>query len=430
MRMKDPARRATKCAAKLRLAVPVTLLAILAIACTRSDSSAMAQVAEPLAHHEIKPSQLPAPHATSSAGNGPEVIRQPASARLNLPPGFEISTWAEGGLQNPRWLALAPNGDVFLADSDSGRILVFRDPANSGKATQRFVFAEKLALPFGMAFHGDYLYVGETNAVVRFRYRSGQTKAEAAPEKLVDLPGHGYRQHWTRNVLFTPDGAKMLVTVGSASNDSPGEDPIRAAISEYNPDGSGHRLLATGTRNPIGAAFYPGTSQLWALVQERDGLGDDLPSDYLTHIQDGGFYGWPYAYLGSHPDPNNDERPDLVKKTITPDVLFQAHSATMDVVFYQGQMFPKDYQGDAFVSMHGSWNRSKRTGYKVVRVHFQGGKPVGGYDDFVTGWMLSPESRNVWGRPVGLLVLKDGSLLVADDGGNKIWRVTYRGGAR
>jgi len=379
-------------------------------------------------HYEIRASQLPPPHATASSTNPPRVVSQPPNAKLNLPPGFEISTWAEGDMEEPRWLALAPNGDVFLADSHSGRILIFRDAHASGKAGERFVFASGLLLPFGLAFHGDYLYVGQTNAVVRFHYRAGQSKAEGDPEKIVDLPGRGYHEHWTRDVVFTPDGKKMLVTVGSASNDSPGEDPMRAAISEYNPDGSGHRFLATGTRNPIGMAFYPGTNQLWAVVQERDGLGDDLAPDYLTHIQDGGFYGWPYAYSGPHPDPQNaKDRPDLVKKTITPDVLIEAHSATMDVVFYQGAMFPKQYQGDALVSLHGSWNRSRRTGYKIVRVHFQGGKPVGGYEDFITGWMTSPDSREVWGRPVGLLVLKDGSLLIADDGANKIWWVTYRG---
>lgn len=410
---------------KLAAATAAALLLVVTIALLGSRPAVMAQTREGAGHYDIQPSQLPPPGATRSSSNPPRMVPQPANVKLNLPPGFQISTWAEGDLENPRRLALAPNGDVFLADSESGRILVFRDPRNAGKATERFVFAAGLQSPFGMAFHGGYLYVGQTNAVVRFRYRPGQTKAEGQPEKLADLPSGG---HWTRDVLFTPDGNKMLVSVGSASNDNPGEDPVRAAISEYNPDGSGHRLFATGTRNPIGLALYPGTNQLWAVVQERDGLGDDLPSDYLTHIQDGGFYGWPYAYIGPHLDPHNaHRRPDLVKKTITPDILFQAHSAPIDVVFYQGRMFPREYQGDAFVSFHGSWNRSRRTGYKIVRVHFQGGKPAGGYDDFVTGWMLSPDSREVWGRPAGLLVLKDGSLLIADDGANKIWRITYRG---
>ena len=416
-----------KLALAVRLAIlPLVLLAMFATMPVRPRDAAEAQTREGAGHYEIKPSQLPPPFASQSARNPPRIVPQPANAKLTLPPGFEISTWAEGDMENPRWLALSPNGDVFLADSRSGRIVIFRDSGNSGKATERFVFASGLRLPFGMAFQGDYLYVGNTNAVVRFHYRAGQTKAEGEPQKITDLPGRGYNEHWTRNVLFRPDGKKMYVTVGSESNDSPGEVPMRAAISEYNPDGSGHRLFATGTRNPIGLEFYPGSNQLWAVVQERDGLGDDLVPDYLTQVQDGGFYGWPYAYSGPHQDPNNPQRPDLVKKTVTPDTLFQAHSAPMDVVFYQGPMFPKEYQGDALVSFHGSWNRSKRTGYKIVRVHFQGGKPAGGYVDFIAGWMSSPESREVWGRPVGMLVLKDGSLLIADDGADKIWRVTYR----
>lgn len=379
-------------------------------------------------HHEILPSQLPPPRATRSADNPPRVVAKPANAELRLPPGFHIAEWAAGDLEEPRWMALAPNGDVLLADARSGRVLIFRDPNHTGRASERFAFASELQQPFGIAFWHDYLYVGDTDAVVRFPYHSGQTKADGPPESIAKLTPGGYHQHWTRNVLFNRAGTKMYITVGSASNDSPGEDPIRAAISEYNPDGSGHRLLATGTRNPIGLALYPGTDDLWAIVQERDNLGDDLPSDYLTHVADGGFYGWPYAYIGPHPDPNNRERPDLVQKTVTPDLLFQAHSAAMDVAFYTGTMFPREYHGDAFVSFHGSWNRSQRTGYKVVRAHFVNGKPAGGYDDFITGWMLSPDGRDVWGRPVGLLVLPDGSLLIADDGANKIWRVTYSAG--
>ena len=427
--MEIPERRLMKLALWLRiLALPALLLVVVAALVIGQRRHVRAQnsfKSEGLRHYEILPSQLPPPDATRSASNPPRVVSQPPGAKLTLPPGFQIGTWAEGEFEQPRWLALAPNGDVFLVDSRAGRILVLRDSKNSGKADERFVFAEHLNLPFGMAFWKDYLYVGDTDAVLRFHYHAGQTKADGPPEKIADLPGRGYNQHWTRNLVFSPDGSRMYVTVGSASNDSP-EPPPRAAISQYNPDGSGQRLVASGTRNPIGMAFYPGTSQLWAVVQERDGLGDNLPPDYLTHIQDGGFYGWPYAYLGPHPDPKNKERPDLVKKTITPDLLFQAHSAPMDLVFYEGSMFPREYRGDALVSFHGSWNRSQRTGYKIVRVHFAGGKPAGGYDDFVTGWMLSPDRREVWGRPVGLLVLKDGSLLIADDGANKIWRVSYR----
>lgn len=379
-----------------------------------------------LAHYEITPEKLPRPFATPDADNPPKVIPPPRDAKLHLPPGFEISTYAED-LDKPRWMALASNGDVFVAESEAGRITILRDVKALGKADQRFVFASGLKQPFGMAFWRDFFYVGNTNAVVRFKYREGQTKAEGAPEQITDLPGKGYREHWTRNVLFNPDGSKMYVTVGSASNVSVEKDPRRAAISEYNPDGTGHRIFANGTRNPIGLAFYPGTHTLWAAVQERDRIGEDLVPDYVTAIKDGGFYGWPYAYIGANEDPRRKgERPDLVKKTIVPDLLIQSHSAILGLVFYEGPMFPEEYRGDAFVAMHGSWNRARRTGYKIVRIRFKNGRPVGGYDDFVTGWMLGENRREVWGRPVGLLVLKDGSLLIADDGGNKIYRVTYR----
>lgn len=369
---------------------------------------------------------LPAPFATRSVSNPPRVIPRPAAARLLLPPGFEIATYAEGGFEMPRWMALAPNGDVFLADSRAGVVFVLRDTRNAGVADTRFVFASGLHQPFGLAFSGDYLYVGDTDAVLRFRYQPGQTESSDFPQKICDLPSNGYNNHWTRNVLFSPDGSKMYVTVGSRTNVDIEKDPMRGTINEYNPDGSAHRFVTQGTRNPIGLAFNPTTGKLWAAVQERDGMGDDLTPDYLIEVKDGGFYGWPYAYAGSHEDPRHkNARPDLVARSIPPDVMFVSHSAVLGLVFYEGAMFPEDYRGDAFVAMHGSWNRSKRTGYKIVRVRFKDGHPVGGYDDFLTGWMLNEDSRDVWGRPAGLLVLKDGSLLIADDGGDKIWRVTY-----
>ncbi len=399
------------------------LLAIVSSALAqKSTSSANDNV---FGHHEINPSDLAKPFVTPSANNGPQVAPRPAGASLHTLPGFHVEVWAEGEMDRPRRMIQAPNGDVLVTDSGDGKVLIFRDTKHAGKPDQRFVFASGLTMPFGLALHEGYLYVGDTNAVVRFRYQPGQTQAQGAPEKVTDLPGRGYHEHWTRNVLFSPDGKKMFVTVGSESNVSPGEDPMRAAISEYNPDGSGHRFYATGTRNPIGIAFYPGTSTLWAVVQERDGLGDDLPSDYFTHIQDGGFYGWPYAYIGPHPEPRNPGHQEMVKKTITPDLLFQAHSAAMEEIFYKGKMFPKEFQGDALVTLRGSWNRSKRTGYKIVRVKFRNGKPAGGYDDFVTGWMTDPSGDTVWGRPVGLLELQDGSVLMSEDGNNTIWRITY-----
>lgn len=380
-------------------------------------------------HYHITPPALAEPDTSGRVTNPPRLIPKPEGAELSVPLGFEVNLFVEQGLNRPRLMTLAPNGDVFVAESYDGRITIVRDNNGDGKSDEQFVFATGLMQPFGMAFWREYLYVGNTDAVVRFKYRPGQTKAEGEPEKIADLPGKGYREHWTRNVMFSPAG-KMYVTVGSETNVNVESEPMRAAIIEYNPDGSGKRIYASGTRNPIGLAFNPQTRALWAAVQERDLLGDDLVPDYVTSIKEGAFYGWPYSYIGSNEDPRRkNERPDLVNKAIAPDVLIQAHSAVIGLVFYDGRMFPAEYRGDAFVALHGSWNRSRRTGYKVIRINFEKGKPVGGYDDFLTGWMLDENSKEVWGRPTGLLVLKDGSLLVADDAqtSNKIWRVSYRG---
>lgn len=380
-----------------------------------------------LGRYHIRPSDLPPAYATQDAEEPPTIIPRPADAKLVMPPGFSIDTYAEDDFEMPRELALAPNGDVFVSDSSSGRLIILRDTNRDGKADERFIFASGLSQPYGMAFWKGFLYVGNTDAVVRFRYKTGQTKAEGRPEKIADLPGRGYRQHWTRNLVFSPDGSKLYVTVGSESNVDVEKHPMRAAISEFNPDGTGFRVFASGLRNPLGVAFYPGTNKLWAAVQERDRIGDDLVPDYVTSVKEGAFYGWPFAYAGRTEDPRRKgERPDLVEKTIDPDVLIQAHSAVMDLVFYEGNMFPEEYRGDAFVSLHGSWNRNKRTGYKIIRIRFQDAKPVGGYEDFIMGWMLGPQNREVWGRPVGLLVLEDGSMLIPDDGANKIWRVSYQ----
>ena len=407
--------------------VPCVLLAF-SFACAQSGGNTPNTVNGPvLGHYEIKVSDLPQPKLEDDVNNGPQIIPRPEGAKLNLPPGFEIGTFAEGGFTQPRWMALAPNGDVFLADSKGSKIIVLRDSNKDGTADERFTFLDGLNQPFGIAFWRDYIYIGNTDAIVRYQYKAGQTKAEGSPEKIADVPGKGYREHWTRYILFSRDGKKMYVTVGSESNVSVEPDPMRATITEYNPDGTGRRTYASGTRNPIGLAWLPGTNTMWAAVQERDRLGDDLTPDYVTEIKDGGFYGWPYAYAGRIEDPRRKgERPDLVAKTITGDVLIQAHSAILGLVFYEGSMFPREYRGDAFVALHGSWNRTKRTGYKIIRIRFRNGKPVGGYDDFLTGWMLDPASRDVWGRPVVLLVLPDGSMLITDDGANKIWRVTYR----
>jgi glucose/arabinose dehydrogenase len=386
------------------------------------------EVAKP-AVFSIDPKTLPAPFATRSATRSSREVEQPANARLNVPKGFKINVFAEGGFKNPRWAVLAPNGDVFLSDAGANSVIVLRDADKDGKAEQRFVFSDKLSQPFGMAFHDNWLYVANTDSIVRFRYMSGQTAAEGDPEKLVELTPGGYNQHWTRNILFSPDGKKMFVSIGSATNVSVEADPKRAAISVYDPDGKNHRIYASGLRNPIGLAWNPATGELWTAVNERDGLGDDLVPDYVTSVKDGGFYGWPYSYIGQTEDPRRKgENPELVKKAIVPDVLLTSHSAALGIVFYTGSMFPKEYQGDAFVALHGSWNREKLTGFKVVRIRFNDGKLAGNrYEDFVSGWLPDENNREVWGRPVGLLVNSDGSLLIVDDADHakKVWRVSY-----
>ena len=376
----------------------------------------------------VDPAKLPPPFHTESARRSSKVIPQPANAKLVVPKGFKIKVFAEGDFRYPRWMALAPNGDVFVADSRANSVIVLRDTNKDGKADQRFVFSNKLSQPFGMAFHKGWFYVANTDSVVRFAYKSGQTEAAGDPERIVELTAGGYNQHWTRNILFSKDGKQMFVSIGSATNVDVEADPKRAAISVYDPDGKNHRIFASGLRNAIGLAWNPKTGELWTAVNERDGLGDDLVPDYATSVKSGGFYGWPYSYIGQIEDPRRKgENPDLVKKAIVPDVLFTSHVAALGIQFYSGKMFPKEYRGDAFVAFHGSWNRQKLSGYKIVRIRFKDGKLVGNsFEDFVTGWLPDENSNEVWGRPVGLLVAADGSLLITDDGGRKIWRVSYR----
>jgi glucose/arabinose dehydrogenase len=313
---------------------------------------------------------------------------------------------------------------VILSEPGEGKITILRDANQDGVAEQRFTFASGLDNPYGLAFHGQWLYVGNEGAVVRLPFTPRQTTTNAKPEQIAELPSGG---HSTRGVLFNNAGTKMYVSIGSRSNVSSGEPPERAAIVEFNADGSGKRIFAGGLRNPVGMAWEPVTGALWTAVNERDSLGDELVPDFATAVQNGAFYGWPYAYLGPNEDPRRaGERPDLVRKTIPPSVPIASHSAPLGIAFYQGTMFPAEYRGRAFVALHGSWNRARRTGYKVISIPMRNGRPTGGYDDFVAGWMPSETNRAVWGRPVGLLVLGDGSLLISDDGGGKIWRVTYK----
>ena len=392
---------------------------------------AQAEMDYPGRRHVIEVNALPQPFATKSAENPPRLVPRPQGANPQVPPGFKVNVFAEnvGGNNSPRLMAVAPNGDVFAVESGDSRITVFRDADGDGTAETRSVFATRdngLDLPFGIAFHKNWVYVANTSNVVRFPYKTGQTQATGTPEKIIEgIPGRGYNQHWTRDILFSPNGRKLYLTVGSETNVGE-EPPMRAAIHEYNPDGTGYRRYAWGIRNPVGLAFNPVNKQLWATCNERDALGDDLVPDYFTSVKPGGFYGWPYFYIGKNPDPRlNGKGAELADKVIVPDVLVRSHSAALGCAFYTGKQFPQEYRNDAFIAFHGSWNRAERTGYKVVRVRFRNGKPVGGYEDFMTGFVTQAPGRNVWGRPVGVNVAKDGSLLVSDDGGHRIWRISY-----
>lgn len=364
--------------------------------------------------------KLPPPYATRSADNHAVVIKRPEGSALQVPQGFQVEEWASG-FEKPRYMLLGPHNEVLLSDS-AGTIYVLTGATHP----QRKVLIKGLNRPYGLAFWKDYLYVGEQTSIHRYKYDAAKMTVGKA-EEIASFPSFT-TAHWTRSVLFDPKGEKLYVGIGSGSNDDPGDDPRRAAVNRYNPDGSGHEIYASGTRNPIGLHWYPGTDTLWAAVQERDTLGDDLVPDYFTHIQQGGFYGWPYAYSGPHEDPiNKGKRPDLVKKSIPGDVLLQSHVAVLDFTFYTGKQFPQEYRGGAFLALHGSWNRSKRVGYSVVFIPFANGKPSGPVRNFLTGWMISPTSKDVWGRPVAVLQMPDGSLLVSDDGGKKIWRISYKG---
>lgn len=406
-------------------------LAVLGAAFIHADGPGVTQVARadgavPGTLHHLTPADLPAPFATSSANNGANVVARPAGAQLSVPAGFHIRAWAEG-LRGPRVMRVAPNGDVFVTESQAGRLSVLR--ANGAGPPTRTTFTTDLKQPFGIAFYPlgaspKYVYVANTDSVVRFPYHVGDLEATSPPEVVTNnLPGGGYHQHWTRDIAFSPDGKKLFVSVGSQSNVGE-EEERRAAILQFNPDGTGYKVYASGLRNAVGITFSPVTGQLWAAVNERDGLGDDLVPDYVTSVQEGGFYGWPYYYIGAHHDPRMPEKPALAARALVPDVLLASHSAALSVKFYEGAMFPATYRGSAFVGLHGSWNRAARTGYKVVRVPMdKTGHARGSYEDFVTGWAL-PDGT-VWGRPVDVTVARDGALLISDDASGTIWRVTY-----
>jgi glucose/arabinose dehydrogenase len=393
----------------------------------------------PGVRRKITLADLAKPYETPSAQNFPRVVRRPQGAWPKAPEGFEVTEFATR-LTEPRVIVRAPNGDLFLAESRANRVRVFRDADGDGKPEVNQVFATGLSRPFGIAFYPPgpepkYLYVGNTGSVVRFPYRDGDVKATGDAEMIVDNIPSGREQvggggHWTRDLEFTADGKTLLVAVGSRSNVSDdASEKRRADILAFDPDGKNERVYAWGIRNPVGLAKHPETGQLWTSVNERDLLGDHLVPDYITHVEEGGFYGWPWYYIGPNQDPRHPgKHPELKEKTIVPDVLVQSHSASLDLTFYDGEQFPRAYRNDIFASEHGSWNRARRTGYKVIRVPMKDGKATGEYEDFLVGF-VTPDG-DVWGRPVGVAVAKDGSLMVTDDGSGTVWRVAYRGNAR
>jgi glucose/arabinose dehydrogenase len=408
--------------------------------------------------HYVELAALPAPYSTTSAGNAPKVVSKPADAGLSVPPGFKVQMFL-GGLSGPRLLRVAPNGDIFIAETRESRIRILRAADGAEAPSENQIFADDLDRPFGIAFYppGDnpqWVYVANNNSVVRFAYRNGDLKAREAAQVIVPSLTQSHGGHSTRDVAFSKDGKRMFISIGSGSNvaedmkkkdeadirlwdaahgrgASWGSESNRADIVVTDPEGrETPRAFATGVRNGVGLAVDQETGELWTSTNERDALGDDLVPDYITHLQEGGFYGWPWYYLGNHEDPRHaGERPDLAGVAIVPDVILQAHSASLEIVFYTATSgpaaFPPDYRGDIFAAFHGSWNRNSRTGYKVVRVRFSHGVPTGEYDDFLTGFVV--DGASVWGRPVGVAVAHDGALLVTEDGNGTLWRIAYNG---
>lgn len=389
----------------------------------------------PGVRRKITIADLAKPNDTPSSNNHPRVVKRPDGAWPKAPEGFEVTEFATK-LTQPRVIARAPNGDLFVAESSANQIRLLRDADGDGKPEVNEVFATDLSRPFGIAFHPlgaepKYVYVGNTDSVVRFAYKSGDTKASGKAEVVVkDIPSGneqvGGGGHWTRDLEFSPDGKTLYVSVGSRSNvDDDKKEERRACILAFDPDGKNERVFASGIRNPVGLATHPKTGQLWTSVNERDALGDNLVPDYITHVEEGGFYGWPWYYIGGNQDPRHKgKKPDLKEKVIVPDVLLQSHMASLDMTFYTGEQFPKEYLHDAFAAEHGSWNRARRVGYKVIRVPMKDGKATGEYEDFLTGFVT--KDGDVWGRPVGVAVAKDGALMVTDDASGTIWRVAYK----
>jgi glucose/arabinose dehydrogenase len=395
----------------------------------------------PGTRRHVTAADLPAPAPDQSVDNGPRVVPRPSNAWPIAPKGFKVEQYATG-LDNPRLLRFAPNGDLFLAESETGKIKVFRGVGADGKPQQTSVFASGLQQPFGIAFYPSgsnpkWIYIGDTDAIIRFPYQNGDLTARGAETRLAELPGGGRLRgggHWTRDLIFSKDGSRLFASVGSHSNvddsDTHPEEFHRADVLQFTPEGKFVKVYAWGLRNCVGEAINPITGELWCSTNERDGLGNNLVPDYVTHVQEDGFYGWPWFYMGGPGGGKQDPRhqgkhPELQSKVITPDVLVNPHFASLEMFFYQGSQFPAEYKGDGFAAEHGSWNRAQRAGYEVIRLPMKNGHATGEYEDFLTGFTL-PDGT-VWGRPVGVAEAKDGSLFVSDDGSRSIWRVTYTG---
>ncbi|MBN9241722.1 MAG: sorbosone dehydrogenase family protein [Mesorhizobium sp.] len=438
----------------MRLILFAALSAILAVSAAAAEEAPVLKGAQafggwqadrPGVWRLIRPDDMPKPNTAGSASNGADEAAAPKGVKPHVPQGFSVERIASG-ISNPRVVRVAPNGDLFVADSRAGQVRVYR-LGKDGKVVEKGIFAKGLARPYGIAFYPagnpQWVYVADTGSVVRFAYHDGDMQASGKPQAVIEgLPTGG---HWTRDIAFSPDGATLYVSIGSGSNVAEGmgkepagwtgrqprgaawgEEKGRAEVRAYDPDGRNGRTVATGLRNCSGMTVQPATGALWCVVNERDGLGDNVPFDYATTVKDGAFYGWPWFYIGDHQDPRHPgARPDLAGMATVPDVLIQAHSAPLGIAFYDGGQFPAEYKGDAFVALHGSWNRGTRTGYKVVRLKFENGRPTGAYQDFMTGFVTS--DAEVWGRPVGVAVAKDGALIVTEDGSGTIWRVAYDG---
>ena len=421
--------------------------------CKQQSGEQTAQTADTVAATPVQQVKLPEPYATESVKKYSKVLGWSGGQKPVAPEGFAVTKFA-AGLVNPRWICQAPNGDIFVAEANTeskgakkvadqvtgkaqsqrlaesaDRITLLRDTNQDGRPDVRQVFLANLNKPFGMLVLGNRFYVANTDGLWRYPYQPGQERITAQGQKIAELPAGGYNNHWTRNVIANADGSKIYVSVGSASNVGEygmDKEVRRAAILEMNPDGTQERIYASGLRNPVGMDWAPGTQTLWTAVNERDELGDELVPDYLAGVKEGGFYGWPYAYFGPIEDPRmKGQRPDLVKKTLVPDVALGSHTASLGLAFYDQAAFPEKYRGGAFVGQHGSWNSSQLVGYKVVFVPFKNGKPTGKPEDFLTGFIANRENGEVYGRPVGVTVLADGSLLVADDAANTVWRISH-----